>query len=294
MVTKSSLIISILLLIFFIACTPISQVELGANDTPGSGQIQSDHGERSETPMGTIDAGRVEQEKPQSSQDIVGICLRYSDDVRLFISDLEGYCLRYPAEYDVSTFSPNGVMFFKYSTLNASDPNLQIYVQTAGGMTVEQAADQVAETYAMPGEEPQRVEMALDGETAIALLNLSGQYPNRRVVVVHQDYLYTLVFVEMDKNQPEIAAQAENLYNTVIQSFNFHPEGNLCPDCLEDGGEAANQNTTISSWLQHDLCQSGRDGEPQLGKNLSGGVKNDSPLGPSHPGGVLALTEPVI
>lgn len=236
MAKKYCLISVTLLLIIFAACTPVSRVEPGANVIPGDDQRQTDPGGGSETPSVTTDATPEEPEGLPESQDIAGTCVRNSDEVRLFISDMQGYCLRYPSEYDVSVFSINGVMFFKYSVLNASDPNLMIDVQPAGGMTVEQAADRVAEAYAIPGEEPQRVEITLDGEPAITLLGLTGQDLNRRVVVVHLDILYTLVFVEMDKNNPEIAAQVENLYNTVIQSFNFHPGGNLCPDCLADGG----------------------------------------------------------
>lgn len=234
-----SLISVTLLLIMVTACTPVSQVEPGGNVIPGDDQRQTDLGAGSETPSVTSDATPEEPEGLPASQDIAGTCVRYSDEVRLFISDMQGYCLRYPVEYDVSVFSSNGVMFFRYSVLNASAPNLMIDVQPADGMTVDQVADQVAEAYAIPGEEPQRVEITLDGERAIALLGLTGQDPNRRVVVVHLDTLYTLVFVEMDKNNPQIAAQVEYLYNTVIQSFNFHPEGNICPDCLAVGGETS-------------------------------------------------------
>ncbi|UCD99485.1 MAG: hypothetical protein JSV42_01795 [Chloroflexota bacterium] len=259
--------------------------------------MQLDLGEGSETPSSTMGARTETEQGTPPDQEIVGACVRYSDEARLFISDLHGYCLRYPAEYDVATYGTNEVMFFEHSILNASDPNLRIDVRPTDGMTVEQAADQVAEAYAMPGEEPPRVEMTLDGEKAIALLRLSGQDPNRQVVVVHQGYLYSLVFVEMDTNQPEIVNQAEKLYNTVIQSFNFHPEGNLCLDCLQDGGEASDQNpqnAMISGLLQHDLCQSGRDGEPQPVTTPPGCVKDDSPQGTYHADGELSLTEPVI
>jgi hypothetical protein len=297
MATKCFFSFTMLLLIMLTACTPIFQVEVGANVTPGNDQPETDLNEGSELPASTIEAKpEVEQGTPPG-QDIVGTCVRYSDDVRLFINDLQGYCLRYPAEYDVSTFHTNGVVFFKYSVLNATDPNLRIEIQPADGMTVEQAADQVADSYAIPGEDPARVEMALDGEKAIALLGLSGQDPNRQVVVVHQGYLYTLVFVEMNPNQPQIADQVEKLYNTVIQSFNFHPAGNLCPDCLDGNGAASDQtpqNGVISGWLQHDLCQSGRDGEPQPVSTPPGCVKDDSPLGSYHADGELSLTEPVI
>lgn len=297
MATKISLIFAMLLLFMFAACTPNSQVEVGASVTPGIDQLETDLDEGSEKLTSTIEARTETEQGTSPGQDIVAACVRYSDETRLFINDLQGYCLRYPADYDVATFHTNGVVFFKHSVLNATDPNLRIEIQPADGITVEQAADQIAAAYAIPGEEPSQVEMALDGEKAIALLGLSGQDPNRRVVVIHQGYLYTLIFVEMDTNRPEIAAQTEKLYNTVIQSFNFHPEGNLCLDCLQDGRETSDQNPqngVISGWLQHDLCQSGRDGEPQPVTAPPGCVKDDSPQGTYRADGELSLTEPVI
>jgi hypothetical protein len=71
----------------------------------------------------------------------------------------------------------------------------------------------------------------MDGEKAIVLDGLTGQDPNRQVVVVHNDTLYTLYFVLMDRDDPDVYAQAEELYNTVIQTFNFRPETNLCSEC---------------------------------------------------------------
>jgi hypothetical protein len=98
-------------------------------------------------------------------------------------------------------------------------------------MTVEQAAEKVVGLYTVPGLEVQQKEIIMDGVKAIVLDGLTGQDPNRRVVIVHKDILYTLYFALMDRNQPEVYAQAEELYNTVIQSFNFRPESNLCGDC---------------------------------------------------------------
>ena len=48
-----------------------------------------------------------------------------------------------------------------------------------------------------------------------------------------QHGLNTLYFMEIGKDQPELHAQAEALYDTVVLSFNFRPESNACPDCPE-------------------------------------------------------------
>jgi hypothetical protein len=98
-------------------------------------------------------------------------------------------------------------------------------------MTVDQAADKILEDYAVPGEEVPKVEMSLGGEKAIMLDGLSGQDPNRQVVVLHKDSLYTLFFIQMDKDQSEQVALAEELYDTVVASFNFRPGTNFWIDC---------------------------------------------------------------
>lgn len=213
------------------ACVQTSQAKPVVDVTPKADQMNSLV--RVET---VIEVGI----EPETVQDIDGTCTRNSNKKRLLINFVHGYCLQYPVEYDVTFANANQVMFFKGSILNTSEPNFHIDVQPAGGMTVEQAADKIAEVYAIPGSEPRRMELSLGGEKAIMLDGLSGQDPNRQVVVLHEDSLYTLFFMQMDKNQPKVYAQAEALYGTVIQSFNFRPETNACPDCLppaKDGGE---------------------------------------------------------
>jgi hypothetical protein len=164
----------------------------------------------------------------------------------LLINSVHQYCLQYPAEYDVFFPNESETMLFKHSVLNVSEPSVSIKIQPAGGMTLEQAADQIAQIYAIPGMDPIREPLAIDGEAAIMLDGLSGQDPNRQVVVLHNDYLYRLFFIQMNKNQPDAYAKSETLYRTVIQSFNFRPDSNACPGCPPP--EEDPQTTMISRW----------------------------------------------
>ncbi|HZD57584.1 MAG TPA: hypothetical protein VE136_12705 [Anaerolineales bacterium] len=98
----------------------------------------------------------------------------------------------------------------------------------------------------------------------------------------------------------QATSEAEALYDTVIQSFNFHPEANACPDCLPSAGVEGAQtqedphSAMISGWVWHDLCESGMDGQPQPITTPPDCVKNDSPLGPYHADGELSTNEPLI
>ena len=167
----------------------------------------------------------------ETGQTVKGKCSRSSDEVRLLINSFQLFCLQYPAEYDVFFLNESEMMLGKRFVQNTSEPSVSIKVQPAGGLTLEQVADQIAQIYAIPGTEPIREHLTIDGEAAIMLDGLSGQDPNRQVVVLHNNYLYRLYFIQMNKNQPQAYAQSETLYITVIQSFNFRPDSNVCPGC---------------------------------------------------------------
>jgi len=50
----------------------------------------------------------------------------------------------------------------------------------------------------------------------------------------------------------------------------------------------------ITGWVWHDLCESGKDGQPAPSTTPPGCVKGVSPLGPYHADGLLAIDEPLI
>jgi len=227
-----------------------------------------------------------------SGQTVTGKCIRSSDEVRLLINSVHGYCLQYPAEYDVFHPNESEMKLFKRSMLNVSEPSVSIKVQPADGMTADQAADGFLASYTLLESDVVRVTLEIDGEAAIMLDRLPGQEINRQVFVLHNDYLYQLTFLPMDESQPEIYARAEALFNTVVGSFNFSPESNACPDC--PAPEEFPQSASISGWIWHDQCDSGKDGQPAPVTTPPGCVKEDSPLGLYHADGVLAVEEPLI
>lgn len=230
-----------LMLLTLLACTEVSKAAQKEDAPSGISQVdravitqpavQPTEPEVKAQPEVTQTAVKATPQ-PEATAIIEAKCFRNSDRTRLLINSVYGYCLQYPAGYDVDIATPTMVVLFKISVLNATDPNFYIDVQPANGMTVEQAAEQRLKDYTVPGLESSRTEISLDGVKAFVLDGLTGQDPNRQVVVVHNDTLYILYFVLMDRNQPEIVAQAEELYNTVIKSFNFRPETNLCTDCV--------------------------------------------------------------
>ncbi len=166
----------------------------------------------------------------EAANKIEARCFRNSDETRLLINIAQGYCLQYPVGYDIVFPNEMEVVLVKNSILNPEDPMLIIKVVPANGMTVEQAADQLVADYSVPGLEVKRVSLEIGQENAIMLDGLTGESPNRRVVVLHNDHLYYMTITPMEYS-PDMHTQAEALFTTIIQSFNFRPETNLCPDC---------------------------------------------------------------
>jgi hypothetical protein len=54
------------------------------------------------------------------------------------------------------------------------------------------------------------------------------------------------------------------------------------------------QTAMISGWVWHDLCESGKDGEPAPATTPEGCVQEESPLGNFHADGAYSNTEPLI
>jgi hypothetical protein len=198
---------------------------------------------------------------PQGNAGTPVKCLRDSETRRLLVNVVQGYCLQYPAEYDIAFPNESEVMMIKGSMLNVSEPVAQIEVKPAEGVTLEQVADQIAADYAIPGMEVTRNDLTIGGEPAVMLDGLSG---------------------------------------TVIKTFTFRTETNVCPDCPESTEPAGVQShedpnsAMISGWVWHDTCASGRDGVPQPVNTPEGCVQDDSSQGLFHADGEMAVGEPLI
>jgi len=237
MENKKIIYVLVLLLLTLSACTQVSLAAQKTDTPSGARQTERDVITQPEVTPTELEVTAQPQvtptelevtAQPEATPDLEANCLRNSNETRLLINSVYGYCLQYPAEYDVAFPNATEIVLFKISTLNATDPNFNIDVQPANGITVEQAAEKLVDAYTVPGLETHRTEIYMDGVKAIVLDGLTGQDPNRQVVVVYKDTLYTLYFTLMS---PEVHAQAEELYNTVIQTFNFHPECNLYSPC---------------------------------------------------------------
>lgn len=148
------------------------------------------------------------------------VCPEPTETSKLLNNDEHGYCLLYPASYDV--FEPaQETILAVGSMLNMEQPRAHIMVGAASGRSAAQVADEVlADVLAtLPGFEVQRSTIKLDGEEAVVLDSLPGQDINRRLFAVHGDQMYDLMFAPL--GDAPTAAQTEALYTSIVNSFRF-------------------------------------------------------------------------
>lgn len=140
----------------------------------------------------------------------------------LLKNTVAGYCLLYPAEY--STSLPGYIVINPISapTDIPGEAWVSITVESAGGHTADQIAGDLI-TATGPGFNITRSEEPIEGETAIVIDGLPGQDSNRKVLIVHNDQLYTLTFAPWNFNS-EGAGQIPplvELYKMIISTIHF-------------------------------------------------------------------------
>lgn len=140
----------------------------------------------------------------------------------LFKNSSRGYCLLYPEGYSVVRANEYQTSLVIGGLLNVAEPRLDILVEDIGGRTLEQVADDLQYDY-VPGPDIERSTITVAGAEAVVLDNVPGQEFSRRVVFVHENRLYHLIFLPADEDLGEVYTRMETLYRTVVDSFTFIP-----------------------------------------------------------------------
>jgi hypothetical protein len=126
-----------------------------------------------------------------------------------------------------------------------------IEVSDAGGRTAGEIAD---EAVAQAGFEIERSTMSIAGERAVVLNGVPGQDLLRDVLIVHDDRLYRLRFVQpYPDDPPETVERFETLYDMVIGSLTFLP---IVPPPEPTGSSEPNGSAVVGH--QGWMCWFGR------------------------------------
>lgn len=153
-------------------------------------------------------------------------------DTKLLTNEEHGYCLLHSAEYNVVYPPMEHCLAYTVNSMECQFVTFtRTYRETSSSISVDQAsgrtASQVADAeiaFLGPDFNIQRTDLTIDGESAVMLDGLPGQDIVRKVVIVHNDLLYTLSFTPWDKNDTALV----NLYTTIVNSLHFLPT-NLKP-----------------------------------------------------------------
>jgi hypothetical protein len=185
-------------------------------------------------------------------------CPAETAETRVLRQPEHGYCLLYPVAYKVERPNEAETHLVMGSLLNVQDPRVSIATQKADGRTSGQFADELLASYQQFGIG--RKTVMVDGVEAVVLDQLPGQEINRRVILVHEDWLYELTLTPADASLGAAFEGMETLYDTVIKSFLFIPtvaepvEGQ---DCLDP--KAGEQALTIGAYNFRVLHPDGYD-----------------------------------
>ena len=144
---------------------------------------------------------------------------------KLLTNAEDGYCLLYPAEY--STSVPHYIIVNPISAPGdvPGDAWVSIYTESAEGRTADQVAMEEIEAVG-PGFNITSNEVPVEGETAIVIDGLPGQDSNRKVLIVHNDRLYTFIFEPWypGSQGAEQSTPLEGLFEMIMDSIHFLPD----------------------------------------------------------------------
>lgn len=134
---------------------------------------------------------------------------------KIYTSAEYGFCILTPEGYEMVESAP-GVLSLVAGgdLLNHISPRVGIEVTAAGDRTLAGITDQMMADYAPVGTDVTSRTLTIDGEEAVLLDNLPGQDLNRRVVVKHNNLVYSLMFMPL-------SPEAEPIYQAVLDSLRF-------------------------------------------------------------------------
>jgi hypothetical protein len=151
------------------------------------------------------------------------VCPSPTADTRLHIVEREGYCMLYPADFELEpTFSAGfvgGPVVAVLDTFGELRPELIFgWVGPAGGQTPRQAAEGVL-SQADPASV---VDVSVNGWPAVQYLYTAGPIPARSAHIVANDQVYTIVNQPYDPTlYPGAIPYLDRVWNTVTQSVTF-------------------------------------------------------------------------
>lgn len=167
-----------------------------------------------------------------ANADVPPTCPATTAETELLQHQAYGYCLLFPAAYQVRNFEDNVVELVLDSPLNNTDPRLMMKVEPTNGRSAQQVADDFFNQLSpelIAEYDVKRATVEIDGATAHVIDNIPEQNLSRYLFVVNDGLLYSMTFSPVD------AAQMDTFYSDLLNSFRFVP---VVTDAPLDAGDS--------------------------------------------------------
>lgn len=164
--------------------------------------------------MSACQSGNILSSNPLEQND----CLEGDGGTKSFINQVDGYCLLYPAEYEIGQPNQNTVVLFKGSLLNVDDPKVLIERVESRGLSAAQLADEFASQFP-EFNISKTTDLQFDGLDAVVLDNVPGQDLSRVMFIVYGDTAYQFRFIPSDPNNEDVYREMKQLFRIISSSL---------------------------------------------------------------------------
>ncbi len=155
------------------------------------------------------------------------VCLLPGANESLFLREMHGYCLLYPATHTVVEQDADNINIVLGDIMNHIDPRISISVESADGRTINDVAAQIISDYAVEGEAQY---VTVSGFDALMIDQVPGQDFSRVIVIADNGLIFRITIAPMGDAGSDVRESAEALYFLVIDSFRTFPIGGPASD----------------------------------------------------------------
>ncbi len=165
------------------------------------------------------------QAAPQNSQTENPCQVNSSDEIS-YTNETEGYCLLYPAGFNVRNPEPDVTVIHGPDYSEGPEPlsgfvNIQVS-KPAEGRSAAQVSDEIVSEFKdMEDIYIERADTLLGGKPAVEIIGMPGQALSWQVVAIHNDKVFLLVFSPLGEDYGQAFTDMQSLYEIVMRSFAF-------------------------------------------------------------------------
>jgi hypothetical protein len=150
-------------------------------------------------------------------------------------NEIDGYCFSYPEGFEstqltdglvtIASTMPESVSIDQAAAVGGQSVSVELTVVNLGEVNGRTAGDLAQERFAQFAASDFEMEwgtVLLDSEEAITIESQPGLLLTRKAFVVANGVGYEITLSPLNESMPEMAAEAEALWQEVVQNFSFY------------------------------------------------------------------------